>query len=166
MPTIADQLIHPSPGPHLRSWREWTNPGKGHVLTSRASSEYMLEQGAPLRTISLGYGFIVIYRMELVLSQQEPTALAECTMFKPVKPPKSRNTTLPSASASTSKHPVVESLSPEVGTRQSRFEVTTIFDCNTCSPTYSTGISGVRTRCPLLPFQNAAIVWTYPIHSW
>ena len=166
IPTIAGQLIYSSPGPHLRSRREWTNPGKSHVLASRASSKCMLEQGVPLRVISLGNNLIETCRMELVLFQQEPIAPAECTMFKPVKPPKSRNTTLPSASVSTSIHPVVESSSPEVGIRQSRFEVITLFGYSTYLPVYSTGISGVRTQYPLLLSPNVAIAWMYPTHSW
>ena len=30
-------------GPHLRSWREWTDPGKSNVLASGTGSEPMLE---------------------------------------------------------------------------------------------------------------------------
>lgn len=44
---------HSSLGPHLRSWREWTDPGKSHVLASGAGAERMLEQGASPLVLSL-----------------------------------------------------------------------------------------------------------------
>jgi len=105
-----------------------------------------------------------IYRREIVSSQREPTTLAECMMFRPVRPLKSQNMTALSASVSTSTPPVAESLLPEVGIRQSRFEMITPFDTNVHSPGNSTGIFGVRTRYPLLLSPNVAIVWMYPIH--
>ena len=64
-----------------------------------------------------------IRRKGTVSSQQEPTTPAECTMFKPVNPLKSRNTTPLFASSSTSIPPVAELLLLEAGTRQSRFEI-------------------------------------------
>ena len=66
-----------------------------------------------------------IHRRETVSSQQEPTTLAECMMFKLVNPLKSRNMTLLYASLSTSIHPVVGLLLLEAGIRLSRFEILT-----------------------------------------
>ena len=54
------------------------------------------------------YRLMEIYRRGLVSSQREPTAPAECMMFRPVKPLKSQNTTALSVSANTSIPPAVE----------------------------------------------------------
>ena len=69
-----------------------------------------------------------IHRKELVLSQQEPTTLEGCMMFRLVNRPKLQNTMLPFAWLSMSIPPVVELLSQEVGIRRLRFEVTLSLD--------------------------------------
>lgn len=62
-----------------------------------------------------------VCRRELVLSQREQTALAECTMSKLAKPRKSPNTTHPFASLNTWIHLAVELLLQEAGIKQSRW---------------------------------------------
>jgi len=69
-----------------------------------------------------GRWFTKLHRREAVSFQQEPTTLAECTMFRRANPLKSQNTMLPSASSSMSIPLVVVSWLPEAGIRPLRFE--------------------------------------------